>query len=209
MKIPGSLTSALNKKTVFATVVVVGLLSLCRTYAQWDYPQAQRVASAAQQFRQALHVKPVVAVAQRAPSTAAAMGYLDFDGRYAFAPVYMPVPVRMSVAAGNELQNKPYQRGGGHKYVNDSAYDCSGSVSYCLIKSGLLRSPLSSKEFVNYGESGPGKFITIYVKPGEHVFMSICGLRFDTSGGSKNQGPRWRAKARSMEGFVMRHPFGL
>jgi hypothetical protein len=121
----------------------------------------------------------------------------------------MPVPVRMAVAAGNDLQAKPYQRGGGHKYVNDNAYDCSGSVSYCLIKAGLLRSPLSSKEFVNYGEPGPGRFITLYVKPGDHVFMSICGLRFDTSGGSKSQGPRWRANARSMDGFIMRHPFGL
>jgi hypothetical protein len=73
----------------------------------------------------------------------------------------------------------------------------------------LLNRPLSSKEFSGYGEAGPGRFITIYVKPGEHVFMSICGLRFDTSGGGEGEGPRWRPTARNAAGFLVRHPFGL
>lgn len=135
--------------------------------------------------------------------------YLSFNGRYASTPAHLPAPIHYAVNAGNQLQNKPYVRGGGHRSVNDNAYDCSGSVSYTLIKAGLLARPLSSKEFANYGAPGPGRFITIYVKPGEHVFMSICGLRLDTTGGSEGQGPRWRPTARSASGFIMRHPFGL
>jgi len=139
----------------------------------------------------------------------AASNFLSFNGVFAAAPAHLPAPVQYAVAAGNQLQNKPYVRGGGHRSVHDGAYDCSGSVSYTLVMSGLLNRPLSSKEFANYGEAGPGRFITIFVKPGEHVFMSICGLRLDTTGGGEGQGPRWRPSPRSTAGFIMRHPFGL
>jgi cell wall-associated NlpC family hydrolase len=144
---------------------------------------------------------------QAAP--AAAGNYLRFDGRYAAAPISLPAPVQHAVNAVNQIQNKPYRRGGGHASVDDNAYDCSGSVSYALIKAGLLRAPLSSGAFASYGQPGPGRFITIYVKPGEHVFMTICGLRLDTTGGQSGEGPRWRAKPRSADGFIMRHPAGF
>jgi hypothetical protein len=177
--------------------------------APYGYRTAPRVLSYAPRAAPMAYVaRPVPAprpvVAQQMPS-----GFLDFNGRYAAAPAYMPSPVQAAVSAGNYLQNKPYSRGGGHARVDDYAYDCSGSVSFCLIKAGLLGRPLSSQEFSGYGEAGPGRFITIYVKPGEHVFMSICGLRLDTTGGGEGQGPRWRPTARSMAGFVLRHPFGL
>ena len=165
--------------------------------------------------RQAYAARPVAyaypqqMVRQAVAVAPAASNYLSFNGRFAAAPAHLPAPVQYAVAAGNQLQNKPYVRGGGHRNVIDSAYDCSGSVSYTLINAGLLSRPLSSKEFANFGEAGPGKFITIYVKPGEHVFMSICGLRLDTTGGSEGQGPRWRPTARSTNGFILRHPFGL
>lgn len=134
---------------------------------------------------------------------------LRFDGRHATAPLTAPTQIQYAVGAANSIQNKPYRRGGGHAHVEDRAYDCSGSVSYVLIKAGLLRSPLSSAGFANYGLPGPGRYITIYVKPGEHVFMSVCGLRLDTSGGRGEEGPRWRAKSRSANGFIMRHPAGF
>jgi hypothetical protein len=173
-----------------------------RPVAMRPIPRAMPVPQQQVMVRRAIPVAP--------PAVAAAAGgYLSFNGKYAAAPGNMPAPVRVAVSAGNNLQSKPYQRGGGHRSVEDNAYDCSGSVSYCLIKAGLLARPLSSKEFARYGEAGPGRFITIYVKPGEHVFMSICGLRFDTTGGFEGQGPRWRPTARSMAGFQMRHPFGL
>lgn len=134
---------------------------------------------------------------------------LRFDGRYATAPLNAPTQVQYAVGAANSLQRKPYSRGGGHKYVEDRAYDCSGSVSYVLIKAGLLRAPLSSAGFASYGLPGPGRYITIYVKPGEHVFMTVCGLRMDTGGGSDEEGPRWRAKPRAADGFIARHPAGF
>lgn len=171
----------------------------------YAYPQARPVAYAypAQQVQRPMpqQVRPAAA--------AVVSNYLSFNGTYASAPAHLPAAVKYVVAAGNYIQNKPYVRGGGHRSVEDNAYDCSGSVSYTLIKSGLLARPLSSKEFAGFGQAGPGRFITIYVKPGEHVFMSVCGLRLDTTGGGEGQGPRWRASARSMNGFVMRHPFGL
>ena len=99
--------------------------------------------------------------------------------------------------------------GGGHRNIEDSAYDCSSSTSYILIKAGLLNRCLSSKEFANYGQAGEGRYITIWVKPGEHVFMTVCGLRMDTSGQVTGEGPRWRTKGRSYAGFSPRHPVGL
>ncbi len=171
----------------------------------YAYPQTRQVARA---YPQQARPMPVVR-AMPAPQAAVGGNYLSFNGKYASAPSHLPAPVRAAVAAGNNIQDKPYTRGGGHSRVDDSSYDCSGSASYLLIKAGLLNRPLSSKEFANYGEAGPGRFITIYVKAGEHVFMSVCGLRLDTTGGYESQGPRWRATARSMNGFTMRHPFGL
>jgi hypothetical protein len=137
-------------------------------------------------------------------------GYLHYNGRYATAPPGLPAAVARAVAAANELQRKPYRWGGGHRYLKDRGYDCSGSVSYVLHKAGLLRGPLTSRGFLKYGAPGPGRFISIYVS-GDHVFLSICGLRFDTSdyGSRRGDGPRWRPTARKFTGFTIRHIPGL
>ncbi len=73
------------------------------------------------------------------------------DGRRAYAPKRAPRVVHRVVAAGNQLQWMPYRYGGGHARVEDSGYDCSGAVSYVLIQAGLLRSPMTSKGFRDYG----------------------------------------------------------
>jgi hypothetical protein len=136
--------------------------------------------------------------------------YLDYNGRYATAPPGLPMAVARAVAAANELQRKPYRWGGGHRFLKDRGYDCSGSVSYVLHQAGLLRGPLTSRQFLRYGAPGPGRFISIYVS-GDHVFLSICGLRFDTSdyGSGRGDGPRWRPTARKFTGFTIRHIPGL
>ena len=146
----------------------------------------------------------------RFASAAPVRPYLDYNGRYAAAPAGTPLTVARVVAAVNELQGKPYVWGGGHRYLQDNGYDCSGSVSYALFKAGLLRGPLTSKGFRNYGAPGPGRFITIYVS-NDHVFMSVCGLRFDTSdhGANRGGGPKWRPTARGISGFEVRHIPGL
>jgi hypothetical protein len=152
------------------------------------------------------------AAAQRAAATRPSVGgnsQIRFDGRFASVGQTAPQALQFAVYAANTLQNKPYVLGGGHRNIEDSAYDCSSSTSYILIKAGLLNRCLSSKEFANYGQAGEGRFITIWVKPGEHVFMTICGLRMDTSGQVTGEGPRWRTKGRSYAGFSPRHPVGL
>ncbi|MEZ0389610.1 MAG: peptidoglycan endopeptidase [Verrucomicrobium sp.] len=142
--------------------------------------------------------------------TAQGAEFLNYDGRFATAPPTAPGAVHRAVTAANQLQRKPYRMGGGHRVLYDRAYDCSGTVSYVLYHAGLLRGPLPSKQFRNYGAPGPGRYITIFVKDG-HVFMSVCGLRLDTSdyGAGRGDGPRWRPKSRSFPGYQMRHPPGL
>lgn len=139
-----------------------------------------------------------------------AQTYLNYNGRSASAPSTLPTPVRKAVDAANRLQGKPYKWGGGHRSLYDRGYDCSGCVSHVLYKAGLIRGPMTSKQFYSYGERGPGRFITLFMHDG-HVFMSVCGLRFDTSdhGAGRGDGPRWRPTSRSFAGYQMRHPRGL
>ncbi|MFC5050475.1 peptidoglycan endopeptidase [Rubritalea spongiae] len=134
--------------------------------------------------------------------------YLGPDG-IAHAPPKAPKSVHKMVAAANSLVGKPYKYGGGHRSFYDSAYDCSGAVSYILHKGGKLDGrPLVSKEFFDYGKKGYGDHVTIYVRKG-HVFMEICGLRFDTGGTWNSTGPRWKPERRGLKGYYVRHPRGL
>lgn len=177
------------------------------------YQQQQQANAQAWARYQAEQAAAQRAAAQRAAtsrsSAAFANSQIRFDGRFASVGQTAPQSLQFAVYAANTLQNKPYVLGGGHRNLEDSAYDCSSSTSYVLIKAGLLNRCLSSKEFATYGEAGPGRFITIWVKPGEHVFMTICGLRMDTSGQHAGEGPRWRTKGRNYAGFTPRHPFGM
>ena len=121
----------------------------------------------------------------------------------------LPAAVHKALEAGNSLQNKPYIWGGGHRYLEDQGYDCSSAISYVLVRAGLLNRILNTTHLTTYGQLGAGRFVTIWVKPGSHTFMTICGLRLDTTGGVVAEGPRWRTSARSYAGFVPRHPPGL
>jgi len=182
----------------------------------WAAYNAQQQAYAAGWARYYADQAAAQANAQRAAAAAAqqaapAVGnsQIRFDGRFATVGQTAPQALQYAVYAANTLQNKPYVLGAGHRNIEDSAYDCSSSTSYVLIKAGLLNRCLSSKEFASYGQPGEGRFITIWVKPGEHVFMTICGLRMDTSGQYTGEGPRWRTKGRNYAGFSPRHPFGM
>jgi cell wall-associated NlpC family hydrolase len=125
----------------------------------------------------------------------------------AVAPEDAPVVVQRLILAANEIARLPYKWGGGHGAWRDSGYDCSGSVSFALAGAGLLDRPHTSGDFMQYGDSGPGKWITIYANPG-HIFMMVAGLRFDTSGQGR-AGTRWQEGARGASGFAVRHPPGL
>lgn len=119
----------------------------------------------------------------------------------------VPGALRRAIAAANRIATYPYRYGGGHRSFVDSAYDCSGSVSYVLHAAGRLSSPLDSSGLMRYGAPGPGRYITIYSNPG-HVYMVIRGRRYDTSARSQG-GSRWSSEERSSGGYVVRHPPGL
>ncbi|MDO8209252.1 hypothetical protein [Conexibacter sp. CPCC 206217] len=127
-----------------------------------------------------------------------------FRDGIAYAPAAAPVEVQEAVWAANDLLDKPYVYGGGHKSFRASGYDCSGTVSYALNGGGLLDSPLDSSSFMSWGDSGRGDWITVYTNPG-HAFVIIAGLRLDTSGPGA-EGPRWRPGRYTTRGFKARHP---
>jgi hypothetical protein len=131
----------------------------------------------------------------------------------AVAPANAPDKVKKVIAAANKIVTKSYRYGGGHAKFNDSAYDCSGAVSYALHGADLIDEPMDSSGFMGWARSGSGKWITVYANSG-HAFMMVAGLRFDTGyrdswgekhGAKPGSGPRW-GKKRTTSGFVARHP---
>ena len=147
-----------------------------------------------------------LAALRRAPTGTGGQAVLQTDGT-ASPPIEAPSVVQEIIHAGNMISNSPYKWGGGHGRWLDDGYDCSGSVSFALFAGGLLSSPLTSSGFINWGEPGPGRWVTIYTNPG-HVYMVVAGLRFDTSGRSR-LGSRWQGALRPSGGYVVRHPPGL
>jgi hypothetical protein len=142
-----------------------------------------------------------------APSTAAKVPATGL----ARAPHGAPAPVRGAIRAGNWLQTFPYRYGGGHEDFIDDAYDCSGAVSFALHGGGLVDAPMDSTELMEWGEPGPGAWVTVYANP-DHAYVVIAGLRLDTSAAADpggDSGPRWRPALRDPSDFVARHPAGL
>jgi cell wall-associated NlpC family hydrolase len=137
---------------------------------------------------------------------AGAKAQLTEDG-LAIPPADAPEEVKKVIAAANEIAKTPYRYGGGHGRWKDTGYDCSGSVSYALHGGGLLDQSMPSGGFTSWGESGAGEWITIYAHGG-HMYMTVAGLRFDTSGRSRT-GSRWQRSMRSSDGFTVRHPEGF
>lgn len=123
-------------------------------------------------------------------------------------PTGVPEAVQRVVAGGNAIADFPYIWGGGHASFIANGYDCSGSVSYALAAGGLLSAPLVSGDLANWGEPGPGHWITIYANAG-HTFMDVNGMWFDTAGRSGPYASRWLVSQPSLAGYAVRHPPGL
>ncbi len=152
--------------------------------------------------------------------TAADTAQIQSDGT-AIAPTAAPEPVKLAIAAGNEIHTLPYPDPDVH-YGSLAqlwpAYDCSGATSFVLYAAGLLSpSPLDSTGLESYGDPGPGQWITIYANS-THAWIVIAGIALDTAnyGGAPippGSGPRWRASplANLADGlnYVTRHPPGL
>ena len=127
----------------------------------------------------------------------------------AVAPVDAPSSVRRAIRWANEIVALPYRLGGGHRlpWRLDTAYDCSGTVSWALHGARLLKSPVPSGSFRRWGATGPGRWISVYYNGG-HAFMTIAGLRLDTSQ-VPGSGPGWSTKMVSTVGYAVRHAPGL
>jgi cell wall-associated NlpC family hydrolase len=123
-------------------------------------------------------------------------------------PTNVPEAVQRVIAGGNAIADFPYIWGGGHASFVANGYDCSGSVSYALAAGGLLSAPLVSGDLAQWGEPGPGQWITIYANAG-HTFMDVDGVWFDTAGRSGPYASRWLVAQPSLEGYAVRHPPGL
>ena len=135
------------------------------------------------------------------------------DGRL-IAPASAPTRIKRVIAAANQIVEKPYVYGGGHRPYRrgklDRGYDCSGSVSHALHGGGFLRSPLPSGALMSWGRSGPGTWLTVYAHGG-HAYLVVAGFRFDTSmhdsdAPGPSTGPRWSKTLRRSSAFVARHP---
>ena len=138
------------------------------------------------------------------------------DGSAA-APAEAPPEVQAAIFAANKLLDKPYKYGGGHAKVEDSGYDCSGTVSYALLAAKLMKSPLDSSSFMRWGARGKGSWMP-YVELLLGAYFVIAGLRLDTSTGgitsrritrTAERGPRWRVALRNTRAFKKRHPVGF
>jgi hypothetical protein len=147
-------------------------------------------------------------------------------GGLAAAPQDAPQAVKDAIAAGNEIDDKPYSVPPGSPAAHYGplaqlwpAYDCSGAVSYLLYRIGQLPTAEDSGELESWGQPGPGKWITVYAS-GPHTWIVVAGIAFDTSATGQTvagipigSGPRWRpdptGNLRDGYSYVQRHPVGL
>jgi hypothetical protein len=133
----------------------------------------------------------------------------ELAGGQAIAPPGAPLAVRQAIAAANQIRGRPYVWGGGHASFLSRGYDCSGAVGYVLHAAGLLDQTMVSGQLAYWGESGLGRWITVYAND-EHVFIVIAGLRFDTRDDPPGvNGPRWKRAKVDPRRFAARHPLGL
>jgi Transglycosylase SLT domain len=148
------------------------------------------------------------------------------DGHIALVPAQAPTVVQAMVIAGNELQDLPYGTAGHPDPRGAENEDCSSTVNYVLYRSGvrpiaeILRENPLAQDYMNWGDPGPGRWVTIYATtdPTDHVFIVIAGLRLDTSHNGTDvgpnraeDGPRWRILEHipTWAHWSVRHPPGL
>lgn len=144
----------------------------------------------------------------------------------ALIPDAVPLVVQAMVVAGNELQDLPYGPAGHPDPLGAPNEDCSSTTNYVLERAGIrslgeiIRTNPVAQAYTHWGVDGPGRWVTIYatVVPTPHVFMTLAGLRLDTSHSgtdfgpnSHEDGPRWRIFDRipGWAHWSVRHPPGL
>jgi cell wall-associated NlpC family hydrolase len=150
----------------------------------------------------------VVAQAPVPPGPRAAAATATYVSGIALAPPGAPGAIKGAINAANTIVGRPYVWGGGHDSWYSQGYDCSGAVSFALAGGGFLASPLASGQLEDWGEPGPGRWLTVYASA-SHAYAVIAGLRWDTVGDARGTGPRWHLATVPPDGFVARHPPGF
>lgn len=89
----------------------------------------------------------------------------------------------------------------------DQGLDCSSAVSMLLQHAGYKLPTLTSTELETWGQSGPGKVVTIWTNK-THTYLQIGRKFWGTSQENYRHGPGWHT-ARTGTGFIARHPPGL
>ncbi len=205
-------------------------------HAWWYVKEVQRWASLYRGAPQARGASPASAV-QTSIADWPGVGPVEFvagtrallsptDGHVALVPAQAPPVVQAMVIAGNELQNLPYGPAGHPDPLGAVSEDCSSTVNFALYRAGvrplseILRDNPLAQDYVDWGDPGPGRWVTIYAttQPTDHVFIVIAGLRLDTSykgtdvGPNREEsGPRWRILPYipTWAHWSVRHPPGL
>jgi hypothetical protein len=154
--------------------------------------------------------EPILPPAVTTKTVAGRLAMLRTDGKAAI-PRGAPKRVRVLIREANRIIGKPYRWGGGHLKLSDRGYDCSGAVSFALIKAKMLRTTMVSVAFTRWGAAGAGRWISVYARK-SHVYMEVAGLRLDTSSVGdvgERTGVRWRPVVGKRSGFTARHPVRL
>lgn len=148
------------------------------------------------------------------------------DGHLALVPVGVPAVVQATIVAGNELEQLPYGPGGHPDPRGALEEDCSSTINFVLYRAGIrpieeiVRDNPLAQDYVHWGLPGPGRWVTIYstTSPSAHSFMTLAGLRLDTSHrgtdvgpNAMQDGPRWRILDHipTWAHWSVRHPPGL
>ena len=121
--------------------------------------------------------------------------------------------VKQAIWAGNQIRLKPYAVGGGHGKWKDSAYDCSGSVSYVLHAAGLLKVSEDSGEMESWGSQGHRAVDHRLHQPRPRLHRDRRDppghLTRGRSAPGARHGPPLAADHDSTAGFMARHPSDL
>jgi hypothetical protein len=132
----------------------------------------------------------------------------------------------LSEAARIDALQIPYVWGGSHGLTPtppNGPFDCSSAVSHLLQVGGYRNPTMDTTELVRWGNPGPGRWLTIYVKPygpEAHTFLGFAPdltpppeRYWGTSGTNPGGGPGWIPEgafsAAYLAGFETRHPPGL
>jgi Transglycosylase SLT domain len=176
------------------------------------------------------YVAKVLAEARRFAAPGGSTQLAGFTGCAAAALAPNEAIARMLAEAARLSALRPrssYVWGGSHGATPtppNGPFDCSSAVSHLLQVAGFRNPTMDTVALARWGESGPGRWVTIFVEPygpQAHTFIGFnAGLTppgeryWGTSGVvAPGKGPGWIGEDKLsnayLAGFEMRHPPGL